>query len=178
MGQEGAGGLDVRTGLTWVGQSLDSLFPRLQCPSLLRGNLWGPAGGSWSRSAFGSRAGPCHTASALKHKRTLQNRHTGCGLSPRACRGFDWRRSSVSPEPNSVAWPPPTSQGKPVVGESTLGAGVPARASNFPRPLRSSFLPAVQGHSGWSLYPYRTDGTHSTPVYPKWTRTSWGCRSS
>ncbi|XP_059754448.1 uncharacterized protein LOC132349759 isoform X1 [Balaenoptera ricei] len=88
---------------------------------------------------------PGHTASAPNHKRTLQNRHTGCGLSSRVCRDFDWRRSSVSPEPNGVARPPPTSQGKPVVGESTLGAGVLARASNFPRPLCLSFLPAARG---------------------------------
>ena len=55
----------------------------------------------------------------------------------------------MSPEPNGVARPPPTSQGKPVVGESTLGAGVPARASNFPRPLCLSFLPAAPGrHTG------------------------------
>ncbi|XP_059754449.1 cytochrome P450 2W1 isoform X2 [Balaenoptera ricei] len=37
---------------------------------------------------------PGHTASAPNHKRTLQNRHTGCGLSSRVCRDFDWRRSS------------------------------------------------------------------------------------
>ncbi|TKC49792.1 hypothetical protein EI555_002514, partial [Monodon monoceros] len=83
----------------------------------------GPAGGGWRAGARDVAGGlaPGHTASALKHKRTLQNRHTGCGLSSWGCRGFDWRRSSVSPEPNGVAWPPPTSQGKPVLPSRRAG---------------------------------------------------------